>query len=229
MRDTAYRGTTTLPEGAGAEAEALAARSKTKGQGSAIETPVDPPRTPTPDWVDKGKQDAERAKLAAQRNAGQITQEQYEAGVKAVRDMPPEDPDAELMARLSDDLGKKIPNAALAEQTASVLAAAGGDFDKVTSIVASMPTRTEQEKAIRRSLETWLDENASAKTMEQTLNPKVAAATVEARKERRTAVESMPNPAIVLDANTAERFGLRLAEIAGGLDGERMRLRRSAK
>ena len=47
-----------------------------------------------------------------------------------------------------------------------------------------------------------------------------------AELSRRNAVESMPNPVVVLDANTAEAYGLRLAEIAGGLDGERMRLRR---
>lgn len=43
---------------------------------------------------------------------------------------------------------------------------------------------------------------------------------------RREALESMPNPAIVLDARTAEKFGLRIAEIAGGLDGERARMRK---
>lgn len=47
-----------------------------------------------------------------------------------------------------------------------------------------------------------------------------------AENERRTALESLPNPAIVLDAATAEKFGLRLAEIAGGLDGERARMRK---
>lgn len=39
------------------------------------------------------------------------------------------------------------------------------------------------------------------------------------------ALHGIPNPAIVLDARTAERFGLRLAEIAGGLDSERYGLR----
>ena len=43
---------------------------------------------------------------------------------------------------------------------------------------------------------------------------------------RREALESLPNPAIVLDARTAEQFGLRLADIAGGLDGVRAELRR---
>lgn len=38
-------------------------------------------------------------------------------------------------------------------------------------------------------------------------------------------LHGVPNPAIVLDARTAERFGLRLAEIAGGLDTERYGLR----
>ena len=47
-----------------------------------------------------------------------------------------------------------------------------------------------------------------------------------AENERRTELESLPNPAIVLDAATAEKFGLRLAEIAGGLDGERARMRK---
>lgn len=39
------------------------------------------------------------------------------------------------------------------------------------------------------------------------------------------ALHGIPNPAIVLDARTAEKFGLRLAEIAGGLDSERYGLR----
>ena len=43
---------------------------------------------------------------------------------------------------------------------------------------------------------------------------------------RRNSLESLPNPAIVLDARTAEQFGLRLADIAGGLDGVRAELRR---
>jgi len=190
VRDTAYRGTTELPADAGVAADVLGARSKTKGQGSALETPVDPPTKPTPDWVDKGKQDAERAKLAAQRDAGQITQEQYEAGVRAVAEMPPEDPDAELAARLSAGLGKSIPDAALAEQVASVVAASGGDYHKVSSIVSSMPTGTAQEKAIRRELEVWLDDNAGARTMEQTLSPKAAAATVKAGQDYRADVEA---------------------------------------
>ena len=43
---------------------------------------------------------------------------------------------------------------------------------------------------------------------------------------RRNSLESLPNPAIVLDARTAEKFGVRLAEIAGGLDGVRAEMRR---
>ena len=43
---------------------------------------------------------------------------------------------------------------------------------------------------------------------------------------RRNSLESLPNPAIVLDARTAEQFGLRLADIAGGLDGVRAEMRR---
>lgn len=39
------------------------------------------------------------------------------------------------------------------------------------------------------------------------------------------ALHGIPNPDIVLDARTAERYGLRLAEIAGGLDSERYGLR----
>lgn len=42
---------------------------------------------------------------------------------------------------------------------------------------------------------------------------------------RREALESMPNPVVVIDANSAEKFGLRLAEIAGGLDGVRAQMR----
>lgn len=47
----------------------------------------------------------------------------------------------------------------------------------------------------------------------------------KAKKELayREAVESLPNPAIVLDARTAKEFGLRIADIAGGLDGVRAR------
>ena len=47
----------------------------------------------------------------------------------------------------------------------------------------------------------------------------------QAEVARREALESLPNPAIVLDARTAEKFGLRLADIAGGLDGARAELR----
>ena len=39
------------------------------------------------------------------------------------------------------------------------------------------------------------------------------------------ALRGIPNPAIVIDARNAERFGIRLAEIAGGLDAERQKLR----
>ena len=46
----------------------------------------------------------------------------------------------------------------------------------------------------------------------------------QAEVERRNALETIPNPAIVLDARTAEKFGLRLGEIAGGLDDERAKL-----
>ena len=52
------------------------------------------------------------------------------------------------------------------------------------------------------------------------------AARANAEVERRAALESLPNPAIVLDAASAEKFGLRIAEIAGGLDGERARMRK---
>lgn len=48
----------------------------------------------------------------------------------------------------------------------------------------------------------------------------------QAEVAKRDALESLPNPAIVLDARTAEQFGIRLADIAGGLDGERAKLRR---
>ncbi len=39
------------------------------------------------------------------------------------------------------------------------------------------------------------------------------------------AIRGLPNPAIVLDAENARRYGLRLSEIAGGLDTERAQLR----
>lgn len=39
------------------------------------------------------------------------------------------------------------------------------------------------------------------------------------------ALRGLPNPAIVLDAENARRYGLRLSEIAGGLDVERAQLR----
>lgn len=47
----------------------------------------------------------------------------------------------------------------------------------------------------------------------------------QAEVTKREALESMPNPAIVLDARTAEKFGLKLADIAGGLDGVRAEMR----
>ena len=43
---------------------------------------------------------------------------------------------------------------------------------------------------------------------------------------RRDALESLPNPTIILDARTAEEFGLKLADVAGGADGLRAELRR---
>ena len=52
---------------------------------------------------------------------------------------------------------------------------------------------------------------------------KKEAARATAENERRSALESLPNPAIVIDARTAEEFGLRVADIAGGLDGYRTR------
>lgn len=42
---------------------------------------------------------------------------------------------------------------------------------------------------------------------------------------KREALESMPNPVVVIDAHSAEQFGLRLADIAGGLDGVRAQMR----
>ncbi len=39
------------------------------------------------------------------------------------------------------------------------------------------------------------------------------------------ALRGLPNPAIVLDAENARRYGLRLSEIAGGLDVERAQIR----
>lgn len=38
---------------------------------------------------------------------------------------------------------------------------------------------------------------------------------------RRDALESLPNPVVVIDAHSAEQFGLKIADIAGGLDGIR--------
>lgn len=55
------------------------------------------------------------------------------------------------------------------------------------------------------------------------------AARSSAEVERRNALESLPNPAVVIDAHSAEKFGLRLAEIAGGLDGVRAKLRGARK
>lgn len=51
------------------------------------------------------------------------------------------------------------------------------------------------------------------------------AARASAEVARRDALESLPNPAIVLDARTAEKFGLRLADVAGGIDGVRAKVR----
>jgi hypothetical protein len=66
----------------------------------------------------------------------------------------------------------------------------------------------------------WLDSMDNAAFWQE------EALRAQAENERRTALESLPNPAIVLDAASAEKFGLRIAEIAGGLDGERARMRK---
>lgn len=47
------------------------------------------------------------------------------------------------------------------------------------------------------------------------------AARASAEVARRDALESLPNPVVVIDAHSAEKFGLKIAEIAGGLDGIR--------
>ena len=41
---------------------------------------------------------------------------------------------------------------------------------------------------------------------------------------RRNSLESLPNPTIILDARTAEEFGLKLADVAGGADSVRAEL-----
>lgn len=48
----------------------------------------------------------------------------------------------------------------------------------------------------------------------------------QAQVAHRNALESLPNPTIILDARTAEEFGLKLADVAGGADGLRAELRR---
>lgn len=65
----------------------------------------------------------------------------------------------------------------------------------------------------------WLDEMDNADYWQK------EAARASAEVARRDALESLPNPAIVLDARTAEKFGLRLADVAGGIDGVRARMR----
>jgi hypothetical protein len=39
------------------------------------------------------------------------------------------------------------------------------------------------------------------------------------------AIASLPNPAIVISARTAQEYGMRLSEIAGGADAERMKMK----
>ena len=65
----------------------------------------------------------------------------------------------------------------------------------------------------------WLDEMDNADYWRQEAEKSAA------EVARRDALESLPNPAIVLDARTAEKFGLRLADVAGGIDGVRARMR----
>ncbi len=65
----------------------------------------------------------------------------------------------------------------------------------------------------------WLDEMDNADYWQREAERSAA------EVARRDALESLPNPAIVLDARTAEKFGLRLADIAGGIDGVRARMR----
>lgn len=45
----------------------------------------------------------------------------------------------------------------------------------------------------------------------------------EAQLSADRAIRGLPNPAIVIDAANAQQYGLRLAEIAGGVDAERAR------
>jgi hypothetical protein len=45
----------------------------------------------------------------------------------------------------------------------------------------------------------------------------------------REARETLPNPAIILDATTAEAYGLRLADVAAGADAQRLALKRLPK
>lgn len=65
----------------------------------------------------------------------------------------------------------------------------------------------------------WLDEMDNADYWQR------EATRANAEVAKRDALESLPNPAIVLDARTAEKFGLRLADVAGGIDGVRARMR----
>ena len=63
----------------------------------------------------------------------------------------------------------------------------------------------------------WLDSMDNADYWEK------EAMRANAEVARREALESLPNPAIVLDARTAEEFGLKIVDLAGGLDGYRAR------
>ena len=66
----------------------------------------------------------------------------------------------------------------------------------------------------------WID------SMDDADHWKREATKAHAEVAKREALESMPNPVVVIDAHSAEQFGLRLAEIAGGLDGVRAEMRR---
>lgn len=64
----------------------------------------------------------------------------------------------------------------------------------------------------------WIDSMDNADYWQREANR------ANAEVARREALESMPNPVVVIDAHSAEQFGLRLADIAGGLDGVRARM-----
>jgi hypothetical protein len=64
-----------------------------------------------------------------------------------------------------------------------------------------------------------IDANDNANEM------RMLADTARAELAKERAIASLPDPAIIISARTAELYGLSLAKVAGGADAERMKMK----